>query len=180
MELLIASVLLGVIYMGISSVYISAQRFTKDASARQYRLEAALAMETMERQMISGRAVAIEVTPGVGTYAGCQIKVQIDTTPTDANDNNFQWLKYRFLNNTLRTRTDAAQAGDVGAADTEVSPSLMIVMGATSSFFAIDATTANIVHINLMANGGSQRPWAGWVGANESLHTEVMLRSMAA
>ncbi len=154
-ELLIAGLLLGGIFLAVTSVHISSLKLlTGQTNAGG--LDPLLALEHISRNVTLANEVIVD---GVVVTGGrTQLKLRIDPvdpgTPNPANDN---WIVYRFINGALRwkTVTPPTAVTDVGAGDPEVVPRLALSTAAAnpSSF---NLTSPNVVEIDVTPAAGSE------------------------
>ena len=130
MELMIAVSLLATVFLGATAIYVSATKSFKGLDAKSEEIGGFLALEHMSRRIGLGNQAVL-----VG--GGAQIKIRWDyadyNAPLGAPPNgtpvNFAddtYIKYGVVAGALRFRIDAAQAGNVTAADPEVEPGLRV------------------------------------------------------
>ncbi len=137
LEIVIASVLIGMIFVMITTLYATSLKFLRGDMASND-LDTLLALETMARN-------ASTSTDAVVDMGGSQLKLRIDTNnPSTATALDDQWVSYRFLRNgaafELRNRTvlpPAAAPANVTAADREVVSGLPVLGGAGQSGFQL-------------------------------------------
>lgn len=156
-EIVIASMLIGVIFLLVTSLYVSALKFLKGEVASTD-VSSLLALETMARNV--SRA-----NDGIVDAGGLQVKIRIDPNdPATATPADDQWVSYRFLDSgsgfRLRSRTvnpPNANPADVAASDPEVVRGLAVLAGPGQSGFQLVNPTAQgastVVQIRLVVPG---------------------------
>ncbi len=159
-ELLIASVLLGVIMMSAISIYVAAQRFFNDLLDSNARTSSAVAMETILRKAQIANTIVFD-------GPNSQIKLRLDVTaasvpnrtPGVFTDDN--WFKYRIVANGLRWRTDTVAADPTGAVDvTGSDPELEanLVLRPGSAFNVVNpsaAGTDTVLNVTFVTQAGT-------------------------
>ena len=162
-ELMIATMLLSVVFIGATSAYVSSTAALKaQGDNKADYLSSYAAMEHMARRIRLGNQVAIDPN-------GRQIKVRWDyaaseqplSLPCDAPNATTActWVKYKLFTSggedkTLRWRIDSAQAGDVASGDPQVQVGLRVQPGA---LFALEnpPTGPLIVDVTLVTDVGT-------------------------
>ncbi len=169
-ELLIATLLMSVVFVGVTAAYISAlklfQRMQLNAGtggtlSTKSTNDQFIALEHVVRRARLANSVVLG-EPGnlfdaaVPTKTYQQAKFRLDYNSATLTPNNSpvgttsdtsddQWVKYRFVQVTpgvwkLLWRTDATVTTDVSGTDPEVQPNLKIT--SSSSYFKTEAVTA--------------------------------------
>lgn len=157
-EIVIASMLIGMVFLMVTSLYVSSLKFLNSEVASPS-VGSLLALETMARNV----SLANE---GIVDAGGLQVKIRIDANdPATATAADDKWVTYRFLDSgsgvRLRTRTvdpPNAVPADVTAADPEVVTGLTVLAGAGQSGFQLINPTAQgsstVVQIQMVVSGG--------------------------
>ncbi len=159
LEIIMASMLIGMIFLLVASLYVSSLKFLR-GEVTSSSVSSLLALETMARDVSLA-------SDGVVDPDGLQVKIRIDTNdPATATAADDKWVSYRFLDSgsgfRLRTRTvnpPNASPADVTASDSEVVTGLAVLAAAGQSGFRIINPTAQgaptIVQIQLVVPGGA-------------------------
>lgn len=156
-EIIIASMLIGMVFLMVASLYLSALKFLRSEVASPS-VNSLLALETMARDV----SVAND---GIVDANGLQVKIRIDTNdPATATAADDKWVSYRFLDSgsgaRLRSRTvnpPNASPADVTASDPEVVTGLAVLAAAGQSSFQLINPTAQgaptVVQVRLVVSG---------------------------
>ena len=153
MEVLVATGLISLVFLGATVMYVSSQKVFVGMSKKEHEISGFLAVEHMARRIGLGNEAVV-------TPSGDQVKVRwdyadydtplgtpADGTPHDAADDT--WIKYRIIGESLRFRIDPAGTGDVSASDPEVMAGLKVLPASAFSF-----TPPHIVGIRLVTESG--------------------------
>lgn len=156
-ELLIAGLLLGGIFLAVTTVHISSLRLlTGQTNAGG--LDPLLALEHISRNVTLANEVVVD--GAVVTGGRTQLKLRIDPADpgtSDPNDDN--WVSYGFVNGHLRWRTITVAAfpaaPNIVVGDPEVVPGLALSTAAAnpSSF---NLMSPNVVEIDVTPAAGSE------------------------
>ena len=157
LELLIASLLASVVFLAVTSVYVSGLRLlTSTEDAKQ--LDAAIAMHAMSKNITLANQVTVSTA---GPVTGQQLTLRLDynndangmpTLPkytADPADDLF--IMYAFIGNALRTTWGNA-AANVVATDREVTPGLVVTAGSFTLFNPVN-NISNAVTISILSGG---------------------------
>lgn len=165
MELLVAVLFLGGIFLTVTTVHISSLRLLQ-GQTNAAGLDPLLALEHISRNVTLANEAIVDGDVVAGGKS--QLKLRIDPadpgTPGPADDN---WIVYRFINGALRwkTVTPPTAVTNVNANDPEVVPRLVLSTAAAnpSSF---NLPSPNVVEIDVTPAAGPE----------SVITTSVMLR----
>ncbi len=166
-ELLITTIILGVMMAASVSVYVAAQRFFNGLLNNDERVFApALAMESVLRRAQVANSVIFD-------GANNQIMLRIDPALTPDNFGDDVWVKYRVIANRLRWRQDATSAAIVTGGDPEVEAGLVLQGG--SGFAMQNPTGAGfdaVIQVTLVTQIGTP-------AVNTTLRTSVAVSTFS-
>lgn len=123
-EVLVASILIGLVFVIVATLYASSVKLLKN-EVSSHDVDALLAFETISRNINLAEDVGYDANdPG-------QIQLRIDINPDNglSRDADNRWISYRFIGGRLRTETvepPNAVAANVDGDDEEVIPGLEI------------------------------------------------------
>lgn len=152
-ELLIAGLLLGGIFLAVTTVHVSSLKLLT-GQMNTGGVDPLLALEHISRNVRIANEVIVDGADVTGGKT--QLKLRIDPanpgTPGPADDH---WIVYRFINRALRwkTVTPPAPVSAVDAGSPEVVPGLTLSTANPSSF---NLTSPNVVEIDVAPAGRSE------------------------
>lgn len=156
-ELLIATLLLGLVLLAATSMYVAGWRFLNISGENAAYLRVFAAMEQITRKAaLSNEAYSTNGNEGVKIRWDYQIGNYLPNhTPDNPSDDS--WVKYRyFADGTLRWRNDTSAAPDVAVTDPEVDEGLVLTAG---SFIAMSNPSGQgvpgVLNINLVSSVGN-------------------------
>ncbi|GEM_PF-2561047 len=185
-EIVIAVLLISVIFLGSTTVYVTALKFFNAVRDKSPQVYGFLAAETVVRKVaVASEAIVNDSgssngastldADGLNYVTGKQIKIRWDFTLADwtplntpSNTADDTWVKYKIIENPggsgtyrLYTRKDASVTADVTTADEEVDT--LLTLGANSVFRlsspsgnAEGAATTVDVHLETVGGSSSQ------------------------
>lgn len=131
-EILLSVAIMGIVIGAAATVYVSSVRMMNQLAAIERRNDVVLAAQFISMRIGTANLAKLDAA---NPMSSSQLKLRIDcdqnfkmlNTPSDFSDD--LWVKFRVIGNRLRWRTDAVEAGDVGAGDPELIPGLIMASG---------------------------------------------------
>ena len=162
-ELMIAALLTGVVFAGVTAAYVSSIKFLNAAKTHQNQVNAHISLEIISRKVALANQVSTGTTSSPNDKSQMTLRWDYTLgtfqpngplgTPLDNSDDTF--LKYRIVNGRLYWRNDpVSDARDVLPADSgtqELLPGFILSEG---SLFEIVPDTPNRVHIRWLVPVG--------------------------
>ena len=154
-ELLVGMVLLGVVFAGSTSVYLSSLKFMKTAQSTDVSTMPAVSVEGISKVISLGNDASLsqgntQLDVRADYPAGSDFNTTLNNTPANTGDDGY-W-HYRFINNSLVWLSNNAAATALTAADTVLIPSV----NTASSTFQITNPSASggatVVSIHVVTN----------------------------